>query len=126
MSLIQKSPAEKLANEIDSINIEAISFIRSMMSNAYAKANTAGEQQAIMDVFGSNAVNALAVYSTFYAALSTLGQADGLPAADLTIFQPQPDGSVLFIAPPEPEPDLSSFADLPPLSPSDDTPEPEL
>jgi len=27
---------------------------------------------------------------------------------------------------PEPSPDLSSFADLPPLSPSDDAPEPEL
>ena len=32
-----------------------------------------------------------------------------------------------YVAPPEPEPssDLSSFADLPPLSPSDDAPEPE-
>ena len=124
MSLIQKSHAEKLANEIDSINTESISFLKSMMSNAYAKANTAGEQQAVMDVFGSNAVNALTVYSTFYAALSTLGEAAGLAVPDLTIFQPQPDGSVLFVAPPEP--DLSSFADLPPLSPSDDAPEPEL
>jgi len=105
MSLIQKSPAEKLANEIDAINTEAISFLKSMMFNAYAKANTEGEQQAIMDVFGTNAVNALTVYSTFYAALSALGQAEGLPAADLSIFQPQPDGSVLYVAPPEPEPE---------------------
>ena len=103
MSLIQKSPAEKLANEIDSINTEAISFIKSMMSNAFAKANTAGEQQAIMDVFGTNAVNALTVYSTFHAALSSLGQADGLAAPDLTVFTPQPDGKVIFVAPPAPE-----------------------
>jgi len=104
MSLIQKSPAEKLANEIDSINTEAISFLKSMMSNAFAKANTAGEQQAIMDVFSTNAVNALTVYATFYSAISALGQADGLAAPDFNIFQPQPDGTVIFIAPPEPEP----------------------
>jgi len=104
MSLIQKSPAEKLANEIDAINTEAISFIKAMMSNAFAKANTAGEQQAIMDVFGTNAVNALTVYSAFYSSLATVGQADGLSAPDLTMFQPQPDGTVIFVAPPEPEP----------------------
>ena len=104
MSLIQKSTAEKLANEIDSINTEAINFLKSMMSNAFAKANTKGEQQAIMDVFGTNGVNALTVYSTFHAALSALGQADGLAAPDLTIFQPQPDGSILYVAPPEPKP----------------------
>jgi hypothetical protein len=106
MSLIQKSPAEKLANEIDAINTEAISFIKAMMSNAFAKANTAGEQQAIMDVFGTNAVNALTVYSTFYSAISALGQDDGLAAPDFNIFQPQPDGTVIFVAPPEPEPAL--------------------
>jgi len=104
MSLIQKSPAENLANEIDSINTEAISFIKSMMSNAFAKANTTGEQQAIMDVFSTNAVNALTVYSTFYAALSALGQADGLTAPDLTLFTPQPDGTVNYVAPPAPQP----------------------
>jgi hypothetical protein len=106
MSLIQKSTAEKIANEIDAINTEAISFIKAMMSNAFAKANTAGEQQAIMDVFGTNAVNALTVYSAFYSALATVGQADGLSAPDLTVFQPQPDGTVIFVAPPEPEPAL--------------------
>jgi len=104
MSLIQKSPAEKLANEIDAINTEAISFIKSMMSNAFAKANTAGEQQAIMDVFGTNADNALTVYATFYSAISALGQADGLALPDFIMFQPQPDGTVIFVAPPEPEP----------------------
>ena len=107
MSLIQKSTAEKLANEIDSINTEAIGFIKSMMQNAFAKANTTGEQQAIMDVFGTNAVNALTVYSTFHAALSALGQADGLAAPDYAVFTPQPDGKVVFVAPPviEPEPE---------------------
>jgi hypothetical protein len=104
MSLIQKTNAEKIAQEIDSINTEAISFIKAMMSNAFAKANTAGEQQAIMDVFGTNAVNALTVYSTFHAALSALGQADGLAAPDFNQFTPQPDGKVIFTAPAQPEP----------------------
>lgn len=96
MSLIQKTNAEKIAQEIDSINTEAISFIKAMMSNAFAKANTAGEQQAIMDVFGTNAVNALTVYATFHAALATLGQADGLSLPDFSIFQPQADGTVRY------------------------------
>ena len=104
MSLIQKSTAEKIANEIDSINTEAISFLKSMMSNAFAKANTAGEQQSIMNVFGTNAVNALTVYSTFHAALSALCQSDGLAAPNLAMFTPQSDGKVFFVAPPEPEP----------------------
>jgi hypothetical protein len=47
MSLIQKSTAEKLANEIDSINTEAISFLKSMMKNSFIKANTANESLAI-------------------------------------------------------------------------------
>lgn len=99
MSLIQKSTSEKLANEIDSINTESISFLKSMMSNAFAKANTAGEQQAIMDVFGSNAVNTLTVYATFHATLATLGQADGLSLPDFSIFQPQADGTVRYVVP---------------------------
>lgn len=105
MSLIQKSTAEKIANEIDAINTEAISFIKAMMSNAFAKANTAGEQQAIMDVFGTNAVNALTVYATFHSAISALGQADGLSSPDFTVFQPQADGTVIVVAPPQPEPE---------------------
>jgi hypothetical protein len=101
MSLIQKTTAEKLANDIDSINNEAVSYIRAMMTNAYAKANTAGQQQAIMDVFGINAVNALTIYATLHAALVALGQADGLDTPDFSVFQPQPDGKVLFVDPPD-------------------------
>lgn len=103
MSLIQKTNAEKIAQEIDAINNEAVNFIKAMMKNSFDKANTPNEQQAIMDVFGNNAVNALTVYSTFYNALDALDQANGLAVPDFTVFSPQPDGTVIYVAPPEPE-----------------------
>jgi hypothetical protein len=104
MSLIPKTTAEKLANEIDSINTEVISFLKAMMSNAYAKANTAGQQQAVMDAFGSNAAQALGVYAVIYQTLESLGHAEDLTAPNFEVFSPNQDGSVTYTAPPEPEP----------------------
>jgi hypothetical protein len=112
MSLIQKTNAEKIAQEIDAINNETIHFIKAVMKNSFNKANTENEQQAIMDVFGSNAVNALTVYSTFYSALAALGQADGLAAPDFTVFSPQPDGTVIYVAPLEQEVELEAEASI--------------
>jgi hypothetical protein len=106
MSLIQQTNAQRIAAQIDSINGESISFLRAQMQRAYSLANTAGEQQAILDVFGENATQAIGIYATLRTALNTLGQAEGLPDADFSIFQPQPDGSVLYVAPPTPEPEL--------------------
>ena len=94
MSLIPKTPAEKLASEIDSINTEVISFLKAMMSNAYAKANTQGQQQAIMDAFGSNAAQALSVYAAIYQTLAALGHADDLTAPNFEVFSPNQDGTV--------------------------------
>lgn len=86
-------------------------FVVSQMSRAYSLANTP-DQQAILDAmpdFGVTPTQALTLYATMQTALASIGLAGNLPAADLTIFQPQPDGSVLYVAPkpeptPEPEP----------------------
>jgi len=83
-------------------------FVVSQMSRAYALANTPDQQQAILDAmpdFGVTPVQALTLYVTMQTALASIGLAGNLPAADLTIFQPQPDGSVLYVAPPSPEPE---------------------
>jgi len=82
-------------------------FVFSQMARAYQLANTPDQQQAILDAmpdFGVTPVQALTLYATMQTALGSIGLAGNLPVADLTIFQPQPDGSVLYVAPPEPEP----------------------
>ena len=83
-------------------------FVVSQMARAYALANTPDQQQAILDAmpdFGVTPTQALTLYATMQTALASIGLAGNLPAADLTIFQPQPDGSVLYVAPPEPKPE---------------------
>jgi hypothetical protein len=81
-------------------------FVVSEMLRAYSLANTPDQQQAILDAmpdFGVTPTQALTLYATMQTALASIGLAGNLPAADLTIFQPQPDGSVLYVAPPKPE-----------------------
>jgi hypothetical protein len=89
-------------------------FVVSQMSRAYSLVNTPDQQQAILDAmpnFGVTPTQALTLYATMQTALASIGLAGNLPSADLTIFQPQPDGSVRFVPPslepelePEPEP----------------------
>jgi len=82
-------------------------FVVSQMSRAYALANTPDQQQSILDAmpdFGVTPAQALTLYVTMQTALASIGLAANLPVANLTIFQPQPDGSILYVAPPEPEP----------------------
>ena len=56
-----------------------------------------------MDAFGTNAAQALSVYAAIYQTLAALGQADDLTEPNFEVFSPNPDGSVTYTAPPEPE-----------------------
>lgn len=104
-NLIQKTTAQIIAEKIDSTQSELQNHVESVLRNIYAEANTEGEQQAILDVFGSDATAALTKYATLHAAISSLNPSTSVPVPDLTIFQPQPDGTVLFVAAAEsPEP----------------------
>jgi hypothetical protein len=95
-SLINKTTAQIKAEKIDALQSELQSHVESILSLIYA-------EQAIMDVFGTGATAALTKYGTLHAAISALNPATSVPVPDLTVFQPQPDGTVLFVAPPEPE-----------------------
>lgn len=86
-------------------------FVVSQMARAYALVNTPDQQQAILDAmpdFGITPTQALTLYETMKVALSSIGLAGNLPSADLTVFVPQPDGSVLYVAPPAPEPEVEA------------------
>ena len=102
-SLLNKTTAQKIAERIDSTQSELLNHVESILRNIHAAANTDGQQQAILDVFGTGATAALTKYATLYAAISALNPSTTVPAPDMTVFQPQPDGTVLYVAPPEPE-----------------------
>ena len=96
--------AAQLAQNINSV----VPFLRAMAQESFALANTPGSQQAIMDAlpdFGITADEALTVYVAIHGSLVSLGHAEGLSAPDYAVFVPQEDGTVLYVAPPEPEPE---------------------
>ncbi len=64
-NLINKTTAQIKAEKIDALQSELQSHVESILSLIYAEANTEGEQQAIMDVFGTGATAALTKYYKF-------------------------------------------------------------
>jgi hypothetical protein len=92
-------------------------FVVSQMSRAYSLANTPDQQQAILDAmpdFGVTPAQALTLYATMQTALASIGLAANLPVADLTVFKPQPDGRILYVEPPEPQPTPEPSSDIEP------------
>ena len=77
-------------------------FLVAQMSRAYDLVNTEGQQQAILNAlpdFDVTPAQALTLYATMQGALASIGLAGNLAAPDLTVFVPQQDGSVLYVAP---------------------------
>ena len=103
-TLITKTNAQRIAEEIDASQQELLNHVEAMLSTIYAKVNTASEQQSILDAFGANAASAISAYVAMFQAVAAINPATSVPVPDLAIVQPQPDGSVLYVAPPTPEP----------------------
>lgn len=104
-NLIQKTTAQRIAEEIDAAQIELLNHVQAMLKNIHAKVNTDGQQQDILDAFGSNGVKALTAYSAMFQAVSAINPSTDVPEPDTTIFVPNPDGTITFTPPPEPEPE---------------------
>ena len=103
-SLIPKTTAQKLAEEIDQMQSELINHNEAILKVIHSKANTKDEQQNILDVFSNGATAALTKYGTIYAAIVALNPDTTVPAPDLSQFVPNQDGTVTYVAPPELEP----------------------
>lgn len=101
MTLVPKTT--QIAVQIEQINEQTINFLRAQAKRAYSLVTTKGEEQAILDVLGTQAAEALTIYSTLYSALESLGKADGLTAPDPAVFVTNENGSITYVAPPEPE-----------------------
>ena len=110
MSLIPQATLN--AAEIDRINGEITGFVRQQLNRSYSL--VMADPQAVLDALGSNAVAALTRYAAMHSALAAIGEAGGMAAPDFIVFAPQPDGTVLYVAPePEPEPEPEPPAEEP-------------
>jgi hypothetical protein len=103
-----QTPHKRAAKIIENMQ-GGIGYLRSVATESYHLVTDGGDPQAVFDSFPdidpmASAASALGFYAGIYAALSAIGKADGLTPPNLNIFQPQPDGTVLYVAPPEPEP----------------------
>lgn len=95
-TLITKTTAQRIADEIDAAQQELLNHVQATLSTIYAKVTTAGEQQAILDAFGTNAASAISAYVAMYQAIAAINPATSVPAPDLATFQPQLDGTVIY------------------------------
>lgn len=116
--------AQQTAARLDEMNEHIGSYLEAIGKEAFALANTSGQEQEIMDALGPQATSALAsfgvlqVASLLFAAvgngksdevltllqslapgLAELKVVSPVPAPNLEVFQPQPDGTVVFSRP---------------------------
>lgn len=100
-TLITKTTAQRIADEIDSAQQELLTHVEATLSTIYSKVTTTGDQQAILDAFGANAAAAISAYVAMFQAVAAINPSTSVPVPDLAMFQPQPDGTVNF-SPPSP------------------------
>ena len=101
--LIQKTEAQKIAERIDASQVELINHIESQLRSFHAAVNTEGKQQEILDAFGTNAVAALSKYVAMRTLILQLKPSTTVPEPNFEVFVANQDGSVTYVAPPEPE-----------------------
>jgi hypothetical protein len=89
------TPAFRSAAENEQVTADTISFVEARLNQLHDLAN----DPAVLAVFGTNATAALTAYSAFLQALTVVKPNHNAPSFDLTVFQPQPDGSILFVPP---------------------------
>ncbi len=110
MNFTTITTSQKTAADIEQITASTISYVEARLKQLHSLAS----DPEVLAVFGTNAVAALSMYSAFLQALSAVKPDHSAPAIDTQVYQPQPDGSVIYVAPPvvitttapvEPEPE---------------------
>jgi hypothetical protein len=109
------TPSQIRAAEIAAIHTETISFLQAQAKRSYHLLAAAPSPQEVLDAFGNQAGRAVVTYVTIREALAQMGEASDLPEADLTIFRPQSDGTVLYVPPVEEPPVEEPPAEEPPI-----------
>jgi hypothetical protein len=96
MNFTTITAAQRTAADIEQITADTISFVEARLNQLHSLSS----DPDVLAVFGTNAVSALTMYSAFLQALSAVKPDHSAPTFDPEIFQPQPDGSVVYAAPP--------------------------
>lgn len=109
---ITKTEAQATAEKIQASAAELANHIEAMLTIMHGKIAGAKDPQAILDAYGTAASKVLADYAALYQAVKAINPETKVPAPDLTVFVPKPDGTVTYVAPPKPEPEPA-----PPLNP---------
>lgn len=105
-SLIPKTDAQRIAEQIDTRQVNMVNFIESQLLAFYNAVNTPGQQQAVFDSLGVNAVLAVQRYDAMRTLLLQLKPSANVPAPDPSVFLLNQNGTVTYVAPPaevEPE-----------------------
>jgi len=100
------------AAEINRINRDMVSYMRCQLAASYALVMS--DPQETLDAMGTEAKDAITRYATMHAALLSLGEAEGIATPDYQMFQPQDNGTVIYVAPPPPP---ATDDEIPPIDP---------
>lgn len=91
--------AEKVAQDIP----QTIGYLENKLNSFYRAATVKGEEQAFFDAYGNKAVQALLWYKDTREFVLKIKPTANIPAPNDKVFVPQADGTVKYVAPPEPE-----------------------
>ena len=97
MKLIQTTPAQQLAQRLDAIQSIIITQIGQSLTDSYKVFTTEGQEQAILDVLGTNAVKGMEIYVGLYTALTALKPDHTAPAPPTDKFVANQDGTITFV-----------------------------
>ena len=98
MKLIQITPAQRSAQRLDAIQTITIRQIEQSLKDSYKLFTTEGQEQAILDVLGTNAVKGMEIYVGLYTALTALKPDHTAPAPPTDKFVANKDGTIAYTA----------------------------
>jgi hypothetical protein len=99
MNYLTKTEHESKAERIAKRASELANHVESTLRSMHSELANADDPQAVLDVFGSSAVQVLSDYGAMYEAVKAINPSSTVPAPDLTIFVPSNDGTVAYVAP---------------------------
>lgn len=103
MNYISKSPAQDKAERIARRAKELASHVEATLKAMYGAITQDSDPQSILDVYGPQASKVLADYAAMQQAVVSINPDTSVLAPDPAMFAANPDGSVVYTAPPEPE-----------------------
>ena len=102
--LPEKSEAVKRAEKVAADIPQTIGYLETKLNSFYRAATVKGEEQAFFDAYGNKAVQALLWYRDTREFVLKIKPTANIPAPNDKVFVPQADGTVKYVAPPEPTP----------------------